>query len=91
MTHLNEGSMSINHIIPEEVLLKIFSYLSTKDICSIAVCKHWRKLAQDASLWRCLELDFYEISSASMAKLVEKWTGNVTTLILRRFEYKKLL
>ena len=46
------------HCLPDEVLLKIFSYFSNQDLCVYVtpVCSKWRELARDNSLWH--ELDF---------------------------------
>ncbi|XP_052812556.1 uncharacterized protein LOC128240101 [Mya arenaria] len=44
--------------LPDEIMVKIFSHLSTKDLClsCALVCGRWRNLTLDHSLW--LELDF---------------------------------
>lgn len=39
--------------LPPEVTLKIFSYLSPKDLCrSAQVCTSWSTLAKDGQLWK---------------------------------------
>lgn len=43
--------------LPDEILIKIFSYLSTQELClSVApVCRKWRQMSCDHSLWRTLD------------------------------------
>ncbi|VDP30640.1 unnamed protein product [Schistosoma mattheei] len=43
--------------LPEKIMLQIFSHLSHPELCNIArVCKMWRRLAYDHSLWQSLNL-----------------------------------
>lgn len=43
--------------LPDKVLLKIFSYLSHREICTYAVvCKKWQMIAQDPRLWGFVSL-----------------------------------
>ena len=43
----------INAVLPEEVLLRIFSFLSPSDLkASMLVCKLWTQVGQAPSLWR---------------------------------------
>ena len=40
-------------MLPDETLLKIFSYVSPKDLCHCAQVSHlWSKIAHDSSLWQ---------------------------------------
>lgn len=40
-------------ILPNELLMKIFSYLSPLDLCRCAqVCRHWSKASCDGMLWQ---------------------------------------
>ena len=50
--------MSSLEILPEEIVLKIFAYLETKDLgrC-LQVSKRFRNIAQDESLWNKFELE----------------------------------
>lgn len=44
-------------LIPDSLLLKVFEYLSVKDICLLSrVCKRWRQIASDKTLWRHIDL-----------------------------------
>ena len=47
--------MSINDL-PNEMLLKVLSYVGPEDLClNIAkVCKQWNALAKDVVLWKTL-------------------------------------
>ncbi|CAH8832793.1 unnamed protein product [Trichobilharzia szidati] len=43
--------------LPEKIMLQIFSHLTHPELCNIArVCKMWRRLAYDQSLWQSLNL-----------------------------------
>ncbi|KAF5401102.1 F-box/LRR-repeat protein 7 [Paragonimus heterotremus] len=43
--------------LPDKLMLRTFSYLPQTDLCNIArVCKQWRRLAYDPSLWQSLNL-----------------------------------
>jgi len=44
-------------VLPDEILLKIFKYLTTRWLChSLLVSRHWRLVGEDPSLWRCYPL-----------------------------------
>ncbi|XP_013385972.1 F-box only protein 11 isoform X2 [Lingula anatina] len=50
--------------LPDEVLLKIFSYLLEFDLCSVAqVCKRFHTIANDQELWKNLYQEVYEYQS----------------------------
>ncbi|XP_044011762.1 F-box/LRR-repeat protein 2 isoform X2 [Aphidius gifuensis] len=43
--------------LPDKVILRIFSYLSHREICRLArVCKRWRQIAYDTKLWNYVSL-----------------------------------
>uniref|UniRef100_A0A0X3P0S1 F-box/LRR-repeat protein 20 n=1 Tax=Schistocephalus solidus TaxID=70667 RepID=A0A0X3P0S1_SCHSO len=43
--------------LPEKLILRIFSFLTHTELCTIArVCKQWRRLAYDEELWQSLKL-----------------------------------
>jgi len=51
----------------EMALLRIFSYLTTKDVCVIrGVCKQWLKVTQHSSLWRYIEIKDAMIPMSSL-------------------------
>ncbi|KAJ7335052.1 hypothetical protein JRQ81_012993 [Phrynocephalus forsythii] len=55
---LREAATGISwDTLPDELLLGIFSYLSLTDLLKIAqVCRRWRRLSLDESLWQTLDL-----------------------------------
>ena len=56
-------SRVINNL-PEHILLKIFSYLSTKNLCMASgVCKKWHTLCWDPQLWRSMKISKYSGSN----------------------------
>lgn len=47
--------------LPDEVVLKIFSYLQARDLCRAAcVCQRFRELANDPVLWKRLYMEVFE-------------------------------
>lgn len=66
-----EDKSLLNTIIPNEVLVLIFSYLSTKEIYEsvLPVCRKWRKLGNHPSLW--LHLNFGSFDRSKQTKYVE--------------------
>ncbi|ESO88154.1 hypothetical protein LOTGIDRAFT_126606 [Lottia gigantea] len=67
---------------PDSILLHIFSFLNGPDLCSSAqVCKRWRNVAYDDSLYRNLLKSLYKIDVKNgLANDKESW----------RSEYKRL-
>jgi len=44
-----------NTVLPSEILLQIFSYLSVTSLCSASqVCRNWHQVSLDESLWKVL-------------------------------------
>ncbi|XP_052767786.1 F-box only protein 11-like [Mya arenaria] len=55
------GGRYLQEDLPDEVLLKIFSYLLEFDLCRVAkVCKRFKTIADDAELWRKLYQQIFE-------------------------------
>ncbi|XP_021345462.1 F-box only protein 11-like [Mizuhopecten yessoensis] len=55
------GAHYLQQDLPDEVLLKIFSYLLEFDLCRIAcVCKRFRIIANDTELWKDIYQDIFE-------------------------------
>uniref|UniRef100_A0A8C7ST45 F-box domain-containing protein n=1 Tax=Oncorhynchus mykiss TaxID=8022 RepID=A0A8C7ST45_ONCMY len=53
--------------LPDEVVLKIFSYLLEQDLCRAAcVCKRFSELANDPILWKRLYMDVFEYTRPMM-------------------------
>ena len=45
---------------PDELIVKIFSYLTTQQLCrhAMPVCKKWRQIAKEPSLWKSIDFNF---------------------------------
>merc|ERR1719412_30843 len=57
MQSLQKTKLSTIDSLPDKVLLKIFSYLSLREICQYAVvCKKWNMVSQDTRLWGFVSL-----------------------------------
>ena len=49
---LTVGAHYLQEEFPDEVLLKIFSYLLEYDLCRVAcVCRRFKAIANDVELW----------------------------------------
>ncbi|KAK7100168.1 F-box/LRR-repeat protein 12-like [Littorina saxatilis] len=57
--------------LPDNILLEILSYLPVKDRCiSGRVCRRWRKIVADNSLWRHVDLLPYKLNLHKMWKII---------------------
>ena len=55
------GAYYLQHELPDEVLLKIFSYLLEFDLCTVGqVCKRFHTIANDTELWKNVYQNVYE-------------------------------
>ncbi|XP_068130525.1 F-box/LRR-repeat protein 12 [Hyperolius riggenbachi] len=62
--------------LPDSVLLEVLSYLSVQDLIrSCRVCKRWKRLILDKSLWRHVDLTPYKLTSKILWNLVRHWLG----------------
>ncbi|OWF41271.1 F-box/LRR-repeat protein 12-like [Mizuhopecten yessoensis] len=62
--------VNINHL-PENILLEILSYLSVKDLCRTgSVCRSWRRVVRDNTLWRHVDLLPYRLNLQKMWKVI---------------------
>ena len=45
---------------PDELIVKIFPYLTTQQLCrhAMPVCKKWRQIAKEPSLWKSIDFNF---------------------------------
>ncbi|XP_071087945.1 F-box/LRR-repeat protein fbxl-1-like [Haliotis cracherodii] len=69
---------SVIQSLPEEILLNIFSYFSPKELCQYVapVCRRWRVLAYEPTLWVCLKIDpLWEVSIDDLSTLLERVSG----------------
>lgn len=57
--------------LPENLLLKIFEYLAVKELCIAGrVCRQWRRIVRDNTLWRHVDLLNYRLDLKKMWKLI---------------------
>ncbi|EDO48582.1 predicted protein [Nematostella vectensis] len=73
--------------LPDAVLLEIFLYLSRRDLGVVArVCKQWRRIAYDPSLWRTVDLNellaWTTIDEATLLMLIKTRLASATALNL---------
>ncbi|XP_063787574.1 F-box/LRR-repeat protein 12 [Pseudophryne corroboree] len=71
--------------LPDSVLLEVLSFLSVRDLIrSCRVCKRWKRLVLDKSLWRYVDLTPYKLNSKILWHLVRHWLGtSLQTLKLK--------
>nr|NGY95426.1 hypothetical protein [Neochlamydia sp. AcF84] len=80
--------------IPEEVQLKIFSFLDEKELTMAAlVNKHWQRMTQDLSLWRPIcqrrwkNLSHSSFPGKNWRKICKKRVRMSKTMRLTKGEY----
>ncbi|XP_060573018.1 F-box/LRR-repeat protein 7-like [Ruditapes philippinarum] len=75
---------SVFHDLPDELIIKIFSFLTTKELClNVApVCRKWRQISLDNSLWKCLDFSSYPHLSSLNLLWVLKRTPLLKKLIV---------
>uniref|UniRef100_A0A8C5N5H8 F-box domain-containing protein n=1 Tax=Leptobrachium leishanense TaxID=445787 RepID=A0A8C5N5H8_9ANUR len=62
--------------LPDNVMLEVLSFLSVQDLIrSGRVCKRWKRLVMDKSLWRHVDLTPYKLNSKILWHLVRRWLG----------------
>ena len=74
---INESVETLNYFefLPAELIINIFSYLSTFELCKhvAPVCRQWRQLARDQSLWRCIDFTpFKHLQSLDLLWVVRR-------------------
>ncbi|CAI9610453.1 unnamed protein product, partial [Staurois parvus] len=76
---LGSGGISVTPTLswlPDSVLLEVLSFLSVRDLIrSARVCKRWKRLVLDKSLWRHVDLTPYKLDSKILWNLVRHWLG----------------
>ncbi|OWF55997.1 F-box/LRR-repeat protein 2-like [Mizuhopecten yessoensis] len=88
-TIMNETYCTHFDFIPNEIILKIFSYFETLDLCRriSPVCKRWRKLAYHASLWTVLDLNWNpHLSSVNLCSIIKR-LGCIRKLLLQNRQF----
>jgi F-box/leucine-rich repeat protein 2/20 len=79
----------INHTLPKEQLLRIFSYLDIVSLCRCAqVCRYWNTLAMDGSNWKQVDLFNFQkdIKASVVESLAQRCGGFLKDLSLRGCE-----
>ncbi|NXN88508.1 SKP2 protein, partial [Bombycilla garrulus] len=65
-----ESGISLD-ALPDELLLAIFAYFPLKDLLKVStICKRWRRLAFDESLWQTLDLAGQNLLPGVLAQLL---------------------
>ncbi|XP_040202311.1 F-box/LRR-repeat protein 12 [Rana temporaria] len=76
---MGSGGISVTPTLswlPDSVLLEVLSFLSVRDLIrSGRVCKRWKRLVLDKSLWRHVDLTPYKLDSKILWHLVRHWLG----------------
>ena len=63
--------------LPEELLLVIFRHVPTSNLANISmVCKKWRRLANDFSLYHRLIIDM-KMKQETAKRLIRKYTDDI--------------
>ncbi|KAM4749453.1 F-box/LRR-repeat protein 12-like [Rhinophrynus dorsalis] len=74
-----DGGISVTptlSCLPDSVLLEVLSFLSVRDLIrSVRVCKRWKRLVMDKSLWRSVNLTPYKLNSKILWHLLRHWLG----------------
>ena len=66
--------------LPESILLNIFHCFAFKDLGRVAmVCRKWRRIAYDHSLWRDADLRGLDLTEKSLA-LIDRISPVVSTM-----------
>ncbi|KRZ15298.1 F-box/LRR-repeat protein 2 [Trichinella pseudospiralis] len=85
---LNEEGL-VNRKLPEELILRIFSYLDIVSLCRCAqVCRTWNILALDGSNWQNVDLFQFQkdIKASVVENLAKRCGGFLKKLSLRGCE-----
>ncbi|KAL8580999.1 hypothetical protein ACOMHN_048033 [Nucella lapillus] len=74
--------------VPDEVLLQVFSYLKPDELCRhvTGVCKCWRRLAYDHSLWKTLDVSGVRINGFQLCQVVLRTSGAIRILDMAGLE-----
>ena len=72
--------------LPDEIMLKIFSYFSRSELCRYVapVCKTWLAYARDSTLWiEITEGEFQSVPSDLLVKVITSWCSLLKVLDLK--------
>ncbi|XP_070535426.1 F-box/LRR-repeat protein 7-like isoform X2 [Ptychodera flava] len=65
--------LSMFDMIPNGLVIKIFSYLSTTELCKCTqVCRLWYHLSWEPTLWRTIKLNSYSINVDKALRILTK-------------------
>lgn len=65
---------------PDILILKIFSYLSVKELCKVSrVCWTWRRIAYDKTLWR--DIDITKFVSLDLRKVWKFYRSRLSDVL----------
>ncbi|XP_022094948.1 uncharacterized protein LOC110981594 isoform X2 [Acanthaster planci] len=74
----NDG-LSIWELLPDEILLHVFRYLSYKDLIHCAAsCSRFHRIVMDDSLWRTIKLHKRQLSDFSLTQIGERHPVNLS-------------
>lgn len=75
--------------VPDEVLLKVFSFLSVRDLIDSVrpTCARWSALSYDRSLWRVTHLTSNNAPSCSLKSIMHQLTDVVEDLTLENVSH----
>ena len=69
--------------LPESILLRIFYFVSLKDLGHASlVCKQWRRIAYDNTLWRNADLRGFNLKSDRILALIDRISPSVLAMNL---------
>ena len=72
--------------LPDEIMLKVFSYFSHFELCRYVapVCETWLAYARDSTLWEEItEAEFQNVSSDLLVKVITSWCSLLKVLDLK--------
>ena len=72
--------------LPDEIMLKIFSYFTRTDLCRYVapVCQTWLAYARDSTLWEeVTEAEFRNVNSTLLVKVITSWCSLLKVLDLK--------
>lgn len=73
-------NLSLVHLVPSEILARIFTFLTIRDLCRVAqVCRRWNAIALDAQLW-CTVAPLVWIQSTEDEKRKDESWPNITNI-----------
>ena len=79
--HPDQGTMDLFSELPDELVLKIFSYLEHSELIHcLRVCQKWYRLANDDSLW--YEVEISSCSLGSVLSTIAQQHPTVHTLVV---------